>query len=329
MTDSEEPDALRLAREIADSYRSAKHDRPDSEAQVAARRSRPAPTATSRARSATCSASSSTTRVGPRSSRPSACSPTGPRSSAPRWRSTPRSIAFEDGEVEVRTDSTAWATQLRMLAPRIVAKLNEEFGDGSVLRIVVRGPQAPSWKKGLRSRQRCARSARHLRLSHSDGETAAAATTKAAVTAVTAPRTSEAWVKPTHPYAGRTPIATRNASPPTQPTAALDEGAPHGMLAGTMDRPAATTAVHDQADRQRRHHVGRPVPSGDDRRGTGESRRESAGERNDGTEHARRDQQRGTDGTGHDGRVTAGQAVERAEARGRVARGRSPSGSVS
>mgnify|MGYP001544453516 FL=1 len=60
-------------------------------------------------------------------------------------------IAFDDGEVEVRTDSTAWATQLRLLAPRIVAKLNAEFGDGSVLRIVVRGPQAPSWKKGLRS----------------------------------------------------------------------------------------------------------------------------------------------------------------------------------
>ena len=60
-------------------------------------------------------------------------------------------IAFTDGEVEVRTDSTAWATQLRMLAPRIVAKLNTELGEGSVLRIVVRGPQAPSWKKGIRS----------------------------------------------------------------------------------------------------------------------------------------------------------------------------------
>ena len=60
-------------------------------------------------------------------------------------------IAFDDDVVEVRTDSTAWATQLRLLAPRIVAKLNELMGDGSVLRIVVRGPQAPSWKKGPRS----------------------------------------------------------------------------------------------------------------------------------------------------------------------------------
>jgi predicted nucleic acid-binding Zn ribbon protein len=60
-------------------------------------------------------------------------------------------ISFDDGEVEVRTDSTAWATQLRLLAPRIVAKLNELMGDGSVLRIQVRGPQAPSWKKGPRT----------------------------------------------------------------------------------------------------------------------------------------------------------------------------------
>jgi predicted nucleic acid-binding Zn ribbon protein len=60
-------------------------------------------------------------------------------------------ISFDDGVVEVRTDSTAWATQLRLLAPRIVAKLNELMGDGSVLRIQVRGPQAPSWKKGPRS----------------------------------------------------------------------------------------------------------------------------------------------------------------------------------
>lgn len=58
---------------------------------------------------------------------------------------------YADGIVHVKTDSTAWATQLRLLAPRLVARLNEELGDGSVLRIEVRGPQAPSWKRGLRS----------------------------------------------------------------------------------------------------------------------------------------------------------------------------------
>ena len=60
-------------------------------------------------------------------------------------------IAFDDGIVEVRTDSTAWATQLKFLAASIVRKLNVELGDGSVLRILVRGPQGPSWKSGPRS----------------------------------------------------------------------------------------------------------------------------------------------------------------------------------
>ena len=53
--------------------------------------------------------------------------------------------------VHVRATSTAWATQLKLLAPRIVAKLNEALGDGTVTRIDVRGPQAPSWKNGPRS----------------------------------------------------------------------------------------------------------------------------------------------------------------------------------
>ena len=58
---------------------------------------------------------------------------------------------YADGIVHVQTDSTAWATQLRLLAPQLVAKLNEQLGDGAVLRIEVRGPAAPSWKRGPRS----------------------------------------------------------------------------------------------------------------------------------------------------------------------------------
>jgi predicted nucleic acid-binding Zn ribbon protein len=58
---------------------------------------------------------------------------------------------FADGIVSIRTDSTAWAKELKLLAARVVRRLNEELGDGSVLRIDVRGPQAPSWKKGLRT----------------------------------------------------------------------------------------------------------------------------------------------------------------------------------
>lgn len=60
-------------------------------------------------------------------------------------------IGYADSQVEVEADSTAWATQLRLLAPRIVAKLNAELGQGSVLRIEVHGPKGPSWVKGKRT----------------------------------------------------------------------------------------------------------------------------------------------------------------------------------
>ena len=58
---------------------------------------------------------------------------------------------YADTVLTVRADSTAWATQLRYLAPRLVAMLNEQLGDGTVTLIKVLGPDAPSWKKGLRS----------------------------------------------------------------------------------------------------------------------------------------------------------------------------------
>jgi len=60
--------------------------------------------------------------------------------------STPET--YDGGIVVVRTDSTAWATQLRTIAPQIVAKLNEAVGDGSVTLVEVRGPDAPTWRHG-------------------------------------------------------------------------------------------------------------------------------------------------------------------------------------
>lgn len=62
---------------------------------------------------------------------------------------TPESLT--DARLVVRTDSTAWATQLRLLAPTLVRRLNEELGHGTVTLIEVLGPHLPSWKKGLRS----------------------------------------------------------------------------------------------------------------------------------------------------------------------------------
>lgn len=58
--------------------------------------------------------------------------------------------SYADGVVTVRAASTAWATQVRLLAPQLVRRLNEEIGDGTVTRVEVLAPQAPSWRKGSR-----------------------------------------------------------------------------------------------------------------------------------------------------------------------------------
>ena len=59
---------------------------------------------------------------------------------------TPES--FADGRLVVRTDSTAWATQMKMLAGNVVRRLNEELGDGTIEVIDVLGPHVPTWTSG-------------------------------------------------------------------------------------------------------------------------------------------------------------------------------------
>lgn len=58
---------------------------------------------------------------------------------------------FEDGVLTVRADSTSWAKELQLLAPGLVRRLNAELGQDTVLRVDIRGPQAPSWKRGRRA----------------------------------------------------------------------------------------------------------------------------------------------------------------------------------
>lgn len=62
---------------------------------------------------------------------------------------TPES--FDDGRLVVRTDSTAWATQLKLLTPQVLKRLNEDLGQGTVTILEVVGPHLPTWKKGPRS----------------------------------------------------------------------------------------------------------------------------------------------------------------------------------
>jgi predicted nucleic acid-binding Zn ribbon protein len=60
-------------------------------------------------------------------------------------------VTFADGVLVVRADSTAWATQVRLLVPTLLRRLGEELGEGVVEQVQVQGPAAPSWRRGRRS----------------------------------------------------------------------------------------------------------------------------------------------------------------------------------
>ncbi|WP_324603318.1 DUF721 domain-containing protein [Nesterenkonia massiliensis] len=56
--------------------------------------------------------------------------------------------SFDAGVVVVLCDSTAWATNLKLMKPKLMEVFDRELGPGIVSEIEIRGPQAPSWKKG-------------------------------------------------------------------------------------------------------------------------------------------------------------------------------------
>ena len=59
-------------------------------------------------------------------------------------------VTFSDGVLTVRAESTAWATQLRLMSSTILARLETEVGKNAVTELRVQGPNAPSWSRGLR-----------------------------------------------------------------------------------------------------------------------------------------------------------------------------------
>lgn len=55
---------------------------------------------------------------------------------------------LRDGVLNVSAESTAWATQLRMVQAQLLAKIAAAVGDGVVTSLRITGPTAPSWRKG-------------------------------------------------------------------------------------------------------------------------------------------------------------------------------------
>ena len=58
--------------------------------------------------------------------------------------------ALTDSVLHVTAESTAWATQLRMMQTQLLAKIAAAVGDGVVISLRITGPVAPSWRKGPR-----------------------------------------------------------------------------------------------------------------------------------------------------------------------------------
>ena len=63
--------------------------------------------------------------------------------------STP--ISLVDGVLTVQASSSAWATQLTLMAPSLLKTISNSAPGALVEEILVLPPGAPSWKKGIRT----------------------------------------------------------------------------------------------------------------------------------------------------------------------------------
>jgi predicted nucleic acid-binding Zn ribbon protein len=64
-------------------------------------------------------------------------------------------LSLRDGELLLEAESTAWATQLRLMARQVMDRLNTQLGAGTVTSLRVQGPAAargPGTAGGLRVR---------------------------------------------------------------------------------------------------------------------------------------------------------------------------------
>jgi predicted nucleic acid-binding Zn ribbon protein len=59
-----------------------------------------------------------------------------------------RPVKLENGELTIEAESTAWATQLRLLGNRLLRRVTGDVGGDLVKRLSIHGPVAPSWAKG-------------------------------------------------------------------------------------------------------------------------------------------------------------------------------------
>ena len=59
-----------------------------------------------------------------------------------------RPVQLRDGQLIIEAETTAWATQLRLLSRTLTAKLTEQLGVDVVRTLVIKGPSGPDWRHG-------------------------------------------------------------------------------------------------------------------------------------------------------------------------------------
>jgi predicted nucleic acid-binding Zn ribbon protein len=59
-----------------------------------------------------------------------------------------RPAKLQAGELTCIAESTAWATQIRLMQQQVLGRIASEVGPDVVRRLVVRGPSGPDWRHG-------------------------------------------------------------------------------------------------------------------------------------------------------------------------------------
>lgn len=60
-------------------------------------------------------------------------------------------VGASDGVMEIQCDSSAWATQLRLMRSTLLESLTQKFPTAGIVELSIKAPGAPSWKHGRRS----------------------------------------------------------------------------------------------------------------------------------------------------------------------------------
>lgn len=60
-------------------------------------------------------------------------------------------VGIDEGVLTVHCDSTAWATQLRLMRSQVTTTIAQRFPDAGIESVRFEGPNAPSWKRGPKS----------------------------------------------------------------------------------------------------------------------------------------------------------------------------------